>query len=66
MLLAQRSFSDEPLYECDVCHIVGDRRTYVMLEESGRHFCFSCWFENERNRPKKEKTAVAEEFFICP
>jgi hypothetical protein len=57
MRLDEQNDRGETLYECDTCQITGARDSCI-LEEAGRHFCFSCWYEKERLRPRREKTVV--------
>ena len=50
MRLNERSLvSEEDLFECDRCHVQGERKVFV-LEEKGQDFCLSCWLEKEHNR----------------
>lgn len=60
MLLNAATPSGEMLYECDECHLTGERVTFVFRED-GRHLCFSCWYERDRSR-KKEVCALVVEF----
>ena len=60
MLLAEKTPTDEPLYECDDCRVVGKGRLAVIFEESGKHLCFSCWYEKDRRRPRVQKSTLIE------
>lgn len=60
MRLIEKTPMGEPLYECDDCRIVGREDSVILLEENGGHLCFSCWYERNCRRPRKEKTALVE------
>ena len=59
MRLAEKDPFGEPLYECDMCQIVG-MRDITIIDESGRHLCMSCWCERDRNRSRREPAGVFE------
>jgi hypothetical protein len=59
MQLAEKSPTGEPLYECDMCQIVGPRDVAI-LEENGHHLCMSCWHEKQRNRVRKGRAVLVE------
>ena len=59
MRLAEKDPFGEPLYQCDMCQIVGMREVTI-LEEQERHLCMSCWCEKDRNRVPREKAGVFE------
>lgn len=58
MRLSDRNTSGSPRYECDRCRIAGEITTFI-IEEDGRHFCFSCWYEGEQaQRPLRWESIV--------
>ena len=59
MRLTEKSPRGDALYECDACRIVGKEGTILLLEEKGRHLCFSCWYERDL-RPRREKSVLVE------
>ena len=59
MRLAEKDAYGEHLYQCDMCQIVG-MRDITIIDESGRHFCMSCWLERDRNRVPRQKAGVFE------
>lgn len=59
MQLDEKSPTGEPLYECDMCQIVGPKDVAIIVD-NGRHLCMSCWCEMQRNRARKQRAVLVE------
>jgi hypothetical protein len=59
MQLDEKAPTGEPLYECDMCQTVG-MRDVCILDEMGKHYCMSCWYEKQRNRARKHRSVLVE------